>query len=257
MFGATLVVTGTVSHNPRGGIHMIVNLVDAKNMQQLRSPNFDVNSDDPAEMQRSILNRVAEVLQLEVQPDNAKKVAQAMPSSPAAYDYYLKGLGYLAGRDGQDNAIIEFKLALKEDAKYALGRAGLCEAYWYKYEATRDKSWVPQAGEQCKLAIDLNPRIARPHLALAILDSGTGKYDEAAAHARTAIEIDPRNDQAYAELATALSGLGQDKQAEATVVRATEMRPNDALNQNRLASFLFIRGRYSRRPPTTIAECWP
>ena len=73
---------------------------------------------------------------------------------PAAggYDFYLQGLGYLQNDrpESVDAAITVFKHALEVDPNYALAYAGLGEAYWRQYLATRDVKWADTARQTCE-----------------------------------------------------------------------------------------------------------
>jgi len=257
-FGATLAITGSVERSPRG-IHMIINLVDARHVKQLRSQDFFINPDDPAEMQEMVVRRVADIVQLELQPRTVERLARSAPASPAAYDFYLRGTGYLTQRSGEDSAIAEFKLALGADPNYVLAHAGLCEAYWQKYVDTKEQSWITPARQECDQAIHLNPGLARPHVSMAILNTGTGKYEEAVRQSKAALQIDPGSDQAHIELAKALDALGQKQEAEVTLKRAISLRPGNGLNYATLARFYYKHARYkdAEDPYKRLIELMP
>ena len=70
---------------------------------------------------------------------------------PAAYEYYVRGRGYLLEyqkSENIDSAISEFQHALQVSPNYAPAYAGLGEAYWRGYKADRGKEWLDQSEDQ-------------------------------------------------------------------------------------------------------------
>ncbi len=243
-FGANLVITGSVA---RSGsvIRLIVNVIDADRLRQLRSREMTISESDPLAMQDGVTQQVADLLDLELHPEEQRRSAEGSTPVPGAYDFYLQGQGYLlAGRGSIDQSIVEFRHALDLDPKYALAYAGLGEAYWRKYGSTEERHWVDDAWAQARRAVELNPRLAATHLTLAILNGGTGHSADAIRECREAIRIDPTSHQAYAELAHALEQSGNTQEAEATLRKAIELRPDYWNNYLRLGSFCFRHGRY-------------
>ena len=92
--------------------------------------------------------------------------------------------------------------------------------------------------------MDLGPQLAAPHIALAVLSSGTGRYDEAIKQAQEAIRIDPGNDRGFTELARALDAKNQPEATEATFRRAIALKANYWRNYERLGIFYANHGRY-------------
>jgi tetratricopeptide (TPR) repeat protein len=243
-FGVNLAITGSVQRSP-GGLHLIVNLVDAGRLRQLRSLDEFVVDSDPVAMQQGVVRDVAGLLDLELRPEALAKLGQGNTAVTGAYDFYLKGAGYLlSGRAGTDNAVAEFQRALKLDPNYALAHAGLGRAYWSRYLQTHDRQWIDLAWTESTRALELNPRIAPTHITYAILSSGTGQYGKAIEHARKAIEIDRTNYLGYIELAKAFDAMGQAKDAEETYVSAIRLHPNYWGGHMELGTFYYNHARY-------------
>jgi serine/threonine-protein kinase len=248
-FGVNLVITGSVQHTP-GGVRLRVNVVDARKLKQLRSTEIFLPQTDPAAMQQGVVKQVSNLLDLELRPEAAKQLARGNTTVPGTYDFYLQGYGYLlSGRAGIDQAITEFRHALDLDPRYALAYAGLGQAYWSKYVSTKDRAWIDQAWDACQRALKLNPQSAATHIALAVLNNGTGQYAKAMQHATQAISIDPGNYQAYAELARAQERSHQLPEAEATLKSAIALRPNYWNSYVRLGSFYINQARYKDAEP--------
>jgi serine/threonine-protein kinase len=244
-FGVNLAIAGSVQRS-KDGVKLIVTLVDAKALKQLRSHSMFVPATDAVAMQEGVVRDVTNLLDLELRPEASKRLAKGNTAVPGAYDFYLQGTGYLlAGNPTLDQAITEFQHALELDGNYALAYAGLGQAYWNKYVVTRDKAWVDRSREACEKAFRLNPDLGAAHLALAVLNNGTGKYEEGMREAQQAISIDPTDSQAYAELARAQERLHQPEQAEATLNKAISLRPNYWNNYMRLGALYNRLSKYS------------
>ena len=243
-FGVKLVITGSVQRSPTG-MRLIINVVDARQLKQLRSHAMFVPVTDAVSMQQGVIMQVTNLLDIQLRPEAQRRLAEGNTPVPGAYDFYLQGSGYLVNGGGSvDQAIAEFHHALERDPNYALAHAGLGEAYWNKYLTTKDRNWIDQAWRECKRSIQLGPQLAAPHMTLALLNSGTGHYDEAIREAKQAIQIDPYNDRGYLELARALQATNQPQAAEATMKKAIELRPGYWYNYVRLGIFYAQHTRY-------------
>ena len=166
---------------------------------------------------------------------------------PAAYDFYLQGLGYLQDyvkAENVDNAIEVFDRALAKDPAFASANAGLGEAYWRKYQLTHDIHWADVAILNCRQAAKLDAALASAHICLGRVFLGTGKYEQALHEYDRAIEIEPNSDAAQAGLAYGYEQLNRPEDAERTFKKAIAARPNYWATYNWLGLFYQRHGRY-------------
>jgi len=164
-----------------------------------------------------------------------------------AYDFYLQGRDYLRRPrtvDNLDNAIRLFQTALDKDEKFARAAAGLCDAYWERYEKVRDERFVLAAEKACRQALALDPSLPEVHVALGVIANGRGRLDEAEKLLERAITLDPKSDVAVAELADIYQRRGDVARAEQTLKRAIQIDPGYWRGYNRLARFYWTTGRY-------------
>jgi serine/threonine protein kinase/tetratricopeptide (TPR) repeat protein len=246
-FGATL---GLEIDVERSGDMARVNyaLVDATQHRQLDGDTITAPWSDPFALEDRVAESVLRALQVGLRPEEQKLLAQHGTNQPAAYDYYLQGWGYLQDflkPENIESAIAEFKRALQTDPNYALAYAGLGEAYWRKYEHTKQGEWVKRAKTACDQAVRLGPDQAAAHLCLGMVDAGTGAYEKALEDYKVAAGLEPTNDAAYNGWAGAYEQLGQFEQAENTYRKAISLRPNYWATYNSLGSFYMSRGRYT------------
>jgi tetratricopeptide (TPR) repeat protein len=143
-----------------------------------------------------------------------------------------------------ESAIVLFQRAIKEDHNYAQAQAALAQAYWYKYNATRDPQWAEQAKVSVKAAESLDSRLPEVQLAIGNLNRRTGAFAAAQVAYQRAIEIDPRNVDAYVGIGNTYDALGRTADAEQAFRHAIEIRPSCWSCYNMLGTFLNKHSRY-------------
>ncbi|MFQ5527165.1 MAG: tetratricopeptide repeat protein [Thermoanaerobaculia bacterium] len=245
-FAVTLAVTGSVQRTS-DRIRLTLNLVDANTLRQLRSVVIDHRADNLTALQDGASIKLADMLEVEVEPRALKALSAGGTTEATAYDLYLQGRGFLQRYDRPGNlesAIARFERALGRDASYALSYASLGEARWRLYESTADPIHVDLAREACDRALALDPGLAPAQVTLGILETGTGRYPEAIAAFERALELDPRSAEAHRGMARAFEKNGQLELAETTFARAIDLRPDYWKSHNNLGVFYFRQGRY-------------
>jgi serine/threonine-protein kinase len=246
-FGATLAITGSVQRT-ENQVRLTINLVDPQTLGQLKSKVIDTEAHDISVLQDGVVREVAELLDVKLS-DQAKQVlAIGGTTVPSAYEYYIQGRGYLQRyqvAQNLDTAISLFNLALGQDRRYALAEAGLGEAYWRKYEQTKDTQWAEQARKSSAAAIGLNDKLAQVYVTLGMIQTGTGRYEEAVQNLQKALALDPINADPYRELAKTYQQMGRLKDAESTYMNAIAVRPGYWGTHNDLGGFYYRLGRYT------------
>jgi serine/threonine protein kinase/tetratricopeptide (TPR) repeat protein len=227
-FGVNLVLTGSLE---RAGNRMRVSytLVDPSTERQVNAGTLTLQAADPFGIEDQVVEGTARMLGLTVQTAERQEVESHGTQVASAFEAYLKGLGYLQNYERIENvnkAIDSFHSALKVDATYTLAYAALGRAYWYKYSATEDTSWVDRAQESCSHAVTLDAKLPATHLCQGIIESGTGQYADAIEEFQKVLKTQPTNTSAYEALARAQYHLKQISEAEATYNRAISVRPN-------------------------------
>jgi serine/threonine protein kinase/tetratricopeptide (TPR) repeat protein len=246
-FGATLAITGSVQR-AENRVRLTINLVDPQTLLQLKSKTIDTEAHDISVLQDGVVLEVAELLDVNLSSQAKQVLAVGGTTVPSAYEYYLQGRGYLQRYEvaqNVDTAITLFNRALKQDPRYALADAGLGEAYWRKYELTKDTQWVEEARKSSAAAIALNDKLAQVYVTLGMIHTGTGRYDEAVQNLQKALALDPINADAYRELAKTYQQMGRLKDAESTYLNAIAVRPGYWGTHNELGGFYYRLGRYA------------
>lgn len=229
-----------------GQVRVNYSLVDARSHQQLRGGTVTAGAADPFALQDQVSARVAEILKLELEPQEKKALAAHGTTEPAAYDFYLQGVGYLQNYDKEENienAISVFRHALEKDKGFAGAYAGLGEAYWHKFEHTHDKALVNEATKACQSAVDKDASLAQANTCLGLVYQGTGKYEMAAAEYQKASSREPTLDAAQTGLARAYESLNRLQEAEQSYKSVIALRPDYWAGYNRLGTFYLRNGK--------------
>jgi len=240
-FRATHVVSGTVQRWP-DKIRLTLTLTDVATLAAIDGTVVEGQTIDALAIQDAAVTALAKMLDIQV--DGAVTRATA---APGAYDYYVQGRGYLQRferAESIDNAIERFTRAIERDPGFALGHAALGEAYWRKYELTRNPAFVAAARGHVKDALARDPDNIWVHISSGIVARGTGEYENAVSELKRALAIDSTNADAYRELGIAYEALERYDDAEATYLAAIRMRPGDWSAHGAFGRFLAARRRY-------------
>ncbi|HLG94331.1 MAG TPA: protein kinase, partial [candidate division Zixibacteria bacterium] len=250
IFGATLAVKGDLEGTGRG-VRLTLELIDtkSKSLKPLRVAAADYAMADIAAIPELAVRKLAEMLKIKLTRQAQQALAKGGSSVSPASLPYLQGCGFLQHYENPENldkTIALFERALRDDPLYGLAYAGLGEAYWRKYQATRDRRWVKLADYNCRRAIQLDKQFVSAHLCLGAIYAGSGHYQNAIEEFKKVLILDSLNVEAYRGLADAYQGLRQNSQAESTYLKAIEVRPNYPIGYSDLAAFYYKRGEFEK-----------
>jgi serine/threonine-protein kinase len=258
--GATVVLTLSVQ---RADQQLRVNyaLVDTSSKRQVRSGTVTANQDDSFGLQDRVFESVVTALNVPANSEKNFGVARER-LQPAAYDFYLQGLGYLQDYvkpENVENAITVFRQAIALSPNFAAAQAGLGEAFWRRYQATHEKAWVQQAVESCGVAEKNAPQLAAAHSCLGRVFLGTGENEKALAQYQEALRLQPADETVQGGLAQTYERMGRSKEAEETYKQAIAMRPNYWATYNWLGLYYQHDARYdeARQMYSRVVELAP
>ena len=247
-FGVNRVLIGTL-HESGNRVRVTYSLVDPEAMRQLSADTITADNHDIFGVEDRVVENVVQMLGLQLEQSARATMITHGTQEPAAYDYYLRGRGYLQDYhkpDNVDTAISVFGQALRQDPNYALAYAGMGQAYWYKYEATHVREWVDKAFEACQRAVALARETSTGHSCLGMVYNGTGKYEQAADEFQQAVKLDFTSDDAVRGLALAYDQLGRRPEAEKTFQEAIHTRPQYWAGYAALGHFYIQQARYEQ-----------
>ncbi len=242
--GATLAVKGKVERNDQQ-IHLTVNLIDTKSMRQIGSVALEDRSGDFSAIQDEAVSRLARLMHLRITPEMLRETGAS--AAPAAYESYLKSLGYMQRYDKPGNldlAIQALQSAVQTDPRFALGFARLGEAYRLKYQLEQNPKWIDEASAYCQKAMQLDDRLPAVYYTLGSIHRANGKHDLALQEFQHALELNPRDADAMLGLAHAYESVGRLTDAESMFKRAAALRPEFWDGYNSLGNFYDDHQRY-------------
>ncbi len=222
-------------------------LVHRKEDRSLGGNVVEGNRSEIFTLQDQVAEDIVQILRAEFDLQAEYVVGGSPTQDVTAYEFYLQGREYLRRYEDLQNvniAIDLFQRALGRDSNYAMALAGLGEAYWQKYQHTRDAQWVDRALEACQRALELNDRLSAAHVVLGTLRKGMGEYEAASKEFLRAIELSASHKDAYTGLASVHEALGRPEEAEAAFRRAIQLHPNFWGGYNDLGRFYYTQGRY-------------
>jgi TolB-like protein/Tfp pilus assembly protein PilF len=195
-------------------LNVAAEMVDVTNGSQIWGEQYQRKASDIATLQDDIASDISGQLRLKVSGQEKKHATE----NAEAYQLYVKGRFYLEQRtrEGIYKALDQFNQALAKDPNYAQAYAGLADTYVLLF----DREWIsnleasPKIRSAAQRAIELDPTLAEPHAALAVLKE-EADWDWAGAEAeyRKAIGLNPNDATSHHWYAILLENLGRPKEA--------------------------------------------
>ena len=244
--GATILLEGEVMRSGQL-IGIMARLTDAETGRVIWGAQYRGDVSDLFSMQDAVCESVAAALKVSISNEVRDQIARPATTNMDAFELYSKGRAFLERRDVKENidsAIQVFEGAVRLDPDFALAQAGLGEAYWRKYLATRDAVWVDRAIAAGDRALVLDPYQAQVHVSLGIVYHGTGKIEGAIEEFKRAIELQPVSDDPYRWLGRCYMQKGEMAQAIGYFQKAIEVQPGYWDNYNALGICYYAFGRY-------------
>jgi serine/threonine-protein kinase len=191
-------------------------MVDVSNGSQIWGEQYQRKASDIATLQDDIASDISGQLRLKVSGSADEK--KHATENAEAYQLYVKGRFYMEQRtrEGIYKALDQFNQAIAKDPNYAQAYAALADAYILLF----DREWIsnleasPKIRTATQRAIELDPTLAEPHAAMAVLKE-EADWDWAGAEAeyRKAIGLNPNDATSHHWYAILLQNLGRPKEA--------------------------------------------
>jgi serine/threonine protein kinase/tetratricopeptide (TPR) repeat protein len=247
-FGTDLVLEGSLQQKS-SRIRITWSLVDPRTHTQVAANTITGNADDIFELEDTLFAEVLEKLPRVVDEGRGQTLRITSGTKPAAYDFYLRGRGYLDDYQKADNlesAIDQFESAVAIDQNYAPAYAAMGLAYTAGYKwKNRGTDWIEKARTQCERALSITPQLAEGHTCLGNVYYLTGRYQDAVQQLQRSLDLDYTSDETLRLLAEAYQKQGKPAESEETYRKAIKLRPNYWLVYSSLGSFYFNRARYT------------
>ncbi len=243
--GVSFVVDGGVQETDRR-LKVTVRLV-RRNGSVAWASSYEGPTADLFAIQRQLAQGLTEALELRLTQADRLKLQRQSTTNIDAFADYAQGRAFLERLDvpgNLDRAVTLFSAAAAKDHAFALAHAGLGEAYWARYQVTKDPDWTVQARVATLEALRLDPEQAEVRHSLAVIYRGSGDTERAIEELHRELELRPNSDTAHLMLGEILSDKGQIDAAEQEFRQAVAVRPNFWGNYDALGLALYRAGRF-------------
>ena len=226
-------------------LRITVQLINAVTGYHFWSRSYDRDFGDILKLQTEIADAITRSLQVTLQAGDAERLAMGGTNNSAAFDYFLRGLRLMRGRDEPSyrSALAAFDEAVRLDPQYA--RAHVMRTYMLMFLAdSTARDTQLHALDAANRAVSLAPGWGLAHAAkgdvlLTMLDFANA--DRELSRARSLAPNDANVDRPYAYVE---SHLGHFAAAEAAAARVVERFPTDAWGYWDQAQVYYLARRY-------------
>ena len=239
--GVRYLVQGTVTkHADR--VRITADLISADSGHQLWWESYDVALAEVLDVQKSIAERIAAVIEPELARLEREAAVRRPPVNLGAWDCYQRGLYHLWGftTPGLAEGEVMFRRAVELDPGFARAHGALA---YVKLQSliTRNAEERPallrDALRDARTAVTLDAQDCMNLCVLGRVLCFMHEYDDASAYLQQAITINPSFAQAYFAFGFTLTVSGRAGEAIPYLDRAVELSPHDP----HLSSFHAIR----------------
>jgi TolB-like protein/DNA-binding winged helix-turn-helix (wHTH) protein len=221
--------------------------------RQLWAQEYDRSIRDVLSLQGEIARAITDEIQVKLTPEERTRLAISRSVNPKAQDDYLHGLYFVASSFNSESdfqkAITHFKKAIEKDPTFAPAYAELAMAYFWlgnpEQGGPSAKETMPQAKAAVAKALQLDPSLARAHLAFGLILLNPGwNWSGAENQYRIALKLNPNCADCHFQYGVLLAGLGRNDEAIAQTNQAIELNPLSGIYRNWLAAIAFFSRQY-------------
>ena len=236
-------------------VRVTVHLDQVSPEGQLWSNQFNRDIRDLMRLQDEIARAVTDEVQVKLTPQERTRLASSRTVDPEVQDNFLRGL-YFAGlcsvRESEQNAqmaISYFKKAIERDQAFAPAYVELAMAYFWlgnpQSGGPSARETMPQAKAAVTKALQLDPSLARAHLALGLVTlASEWDWRSAEDEYRLALTLNPNCGECYHQYSVLLAGLGRSDEATVQINRMMELDPFNPIPRNWAAWNAFLSRKY-------------
>ena len=242
------ILTGRVAQRGEQ-LLLSLELVDAKTENVIWSERYTRRQSDLVALQSGVARDVSNKLRTRLSSAEQNQIAKNYTTSAEAYQLYLKGRFFLntGMPERQQESIEYFRQAVSLDPNFALGYAGMADAYTLLGTTFRaslpPREAMPNARVAAQKALEIDSGLSEAHVSMAWVKyrfdwdwrAGEDEFKQAVA-------LNPNNAQAHHWYADYLTAMGRFDEALAEIRRAREIDPFSIfINWNVGRIFYFAR----------------
>jgi serine/threonine-protein kinase len=227
-------------------LRVMAQLVDTSNGRYLWSETYDRQIEDLFAIQEEISRAIVRTLELKLVAPAIRHGAYNLE----AYNLYLKGRFQWNKRtaEGLKRGVQLFEQAIAVDRNFALGYAGLSDAYSLlaDYGLVKPADIMPAAESAARKALEIDPTLAEAHASLGLIRSlYAWEWTEAEQHYRRSMELNPGYATTHFWLSLDYFGmLGRWEEAFQEIEIALQLDPLSPIIREGKGMLLMLSKRY-------------
>lgn len=247
--GVAWIVEGEVQEGARQ-YRVNIRLVEAASRRQVWAESYAgvLSEEEVFPMQAEIAKRIVRSLELELTPEERKRVERHPTESFEAYRLYTRGRSLLDRRteEAMRRALEVFERVVELDDGYALARVGVADALGllHAYGYADAEEVLPRAERALRRALELDPESAEAHAALGRLHGQRNEALAADREMKTALALKPSYADAHSWLTVGNQVLGRPEAALDCARRAVALNPLSPEAVCNLAMAWLIHGEH-------------
>jgi TolB-like protein/DNA-binding winged helix-turn-helix (wHTH) protein/tetratricopeptide (TPR) repeat protein len=245
--GVDYVLEGSV-REAASRVRITAQLIRVSDQMHVWSESFDRDFKDIVALQADVAQAIASRIDVGLRPTQTQ-TAQTEQTNWEAYSAYLKGRHFLL--DNKSNATIAlavhyFQRAIALDPKFALGYAGLADAYAEQADGDLDPAKAFALSKEAILrALSISPNLAEAHVSLANeLFYREWKWGEAEREYERALELKATYEEAHHSYSHYLTLAGRHHEALQESRRLLELDPLSSHMNSHMGLALLRAGRF-------------
>jgi serine/threonine-protein kinase len=245
--GARYLVTGSLQQ-VAGRQTLTARLVSTTDASVVWAGKFD-RSADLTGLQDQIITTIGDWLRPKVgrfsRSGSAPLPERYRPNVDAEIAYILGNRELNQRNQDLARSIAHFRKAVQHDSLYARAWSGLSIALALapNYRGASADSVRPEVTANARRALQLDPRLAKPHVALGLVLTRALQWDAAEAELKTAVEIEPHDVEARIQYGRLLTFRNRLADAHRELQTAREDDPASAPVLSALSFSWFLRGQ--------------
>ena len=253
--GVAHILEGSVQKSA-DAVRVSVELVNAATDSYLWADTFDRRLTDIFSVESEVAEKIAASLQARLSGREQQELQSKPTDNPEAHDLYLRGQYFLNKRtvDSIERGRALFQEAIAKDPNFALGHAGIADAYILlaKVGAISSDEASKGAWPEVTLSLALDDNLVEGYISRALLLTDfEWNWPAADNDYRKALDLNPNSAAAHHWYARHLAEIGRSDEALREVKAAQKLDPLSPVIRVTKAKILFVTRRYDE----AVEEC--
>ncbi len=230
-----------------GRLRVTLQLISAKNGDQLWSEQFDGQTNKLLALQDTISSRLRRDFSLADRQEQNNRT----PVNSEAYEAYLKGrfLWNQRKRESYFAALDYFQKSIDADPNFAAAYTGISDSYHLLQQRNvlSTEEAFAKAETAAQKALELDPASPEAHTSMGSVSFVRySRWTEAEQYFRGAIELNPSFAEPYARLGMLLNAWGRFDEAYGVLKKAESLDPTSVNNAIYLGAHFYFTKQYDR-----------